>query len=258
MANIQVVSKENHSDKRWRRSKGFEFAKNDSICPLVLSELPAAMMKLPIAFIQREGSYYVAAVQGLMPKTNSFVADDGSWLGDYIPAQYRAHPFLLARNEVGSELLCLQGDVQLFGLDDDGEDFFDKEGEPVAEIKEILQFLNSISLSQKAALRACELLKQESLFTPWKIQLTTDEGERNVEGLFKINEEALSKLSADSLVILRDAGAFGLIYCQLLSMQNIHKLVDMLKSQLAQKNTFGKELYLDASNESGNISFDSY
>lgn len=258
MANIQVVSKEIHSDKRWRRTKGFKFAKNDSICPLVLSELPAAMMKLPIAFIQREDRYYLVAVQGLLPDKNTFVADDGSWLGDYVPAQYRAHPFLLARNEDGAEILCLQGDAQLVEADDEGEDFFDKEGDPVASIKEILQFLESVSLSQKAALDACEILKQESLFTPWKIQLETDEGERNVEGLFKIDEEAISKLSAESLINLRDAGVFGVIYCQLLSMQNIHTLVDMLKNQLIQKNKLGKELYLDASNESGNISFDSF
>lgn len=258
MASIQVVSKEIHSTKRWRRTKGFEFAKNDSICPLVLSELPAAMMKMPIAFIQREGRYFLVAVQGLMPDSNTFVAEDGSWRGDYVPAQYRAHPFLLARNEDGAQILCLQGDAQLVGTDDEGEDFFDKAGEPVASIKEILQFLESISLSQRAALDACEILKKESLFTPWKIQLETDEGERIVEGLFKIDEEAISKLSAESLTNLRDAGVFGLIYCQLLSMQNIYILVDMLKNQIVQKNKLGKELYLDASNDSGNISFDSF
>lgn len=258
MSNIHVVTREEHSTKRWKRTHGYKFAERDSLCPLVMSELPEAIMKLPIAFIKQEDRYLVVAVQSLMPRTNFLVSNDGNWRGEYIPAHYRAHPFLLARNESGSELLCIQGDTQLYDLNEDGEDFFDNKGEPTSDINEILQFLNNISLSQKAAQRACAILEEESLFTPWKIQLTTDEGERNVEGLFKIDEEAVNKLSADSLVKLRDVGALSMMYCQLLSMQNIHLLVDLLKDQTNTKNKLGEELYLDTSNDSGNISFDSF
>jgi len=89
MAELTVISREQHADKRWKRYTSYSFAAGDAVVALVAQELPRACLSLPLGFVKTEAGFQVVAVQGLQPGRNLWVAPDGRWLGCYVPADYR-------------------------------------------------------------------------------------------------------------------------------------------------------------------------
>ena len=51
------------------------------------------------------------------------------------------------------------------------------------------------------------------------------DGEKSIDGLFKINEKKLNKLSKDQLHSLYQSGALQIAYSQIISIENLKKLV---------------------------------
>jgi hypothetical protein len=62
------------------------------------------------------------------------------------------------------------------------------------------------------------------LFQPWPLTVRTAEGERQIEGLHRIDEARLNALDAQALHRVHAAGGLVVAYCQLLSMGNIQTL----------------------------------
>jgi len=227
MPNLQALSKNTHSGKHWRRPVDYFFTDMNVIAPLVVQELPKAMLSLPIAFVPRAQSYRPVAVQGLLPDKNLFVAKDGRWLAGYTPAAYRSYPFALANTEDGQQVLCVDEDSGLVGTE--GEAFFNEDGTLSQAVSEVLNFLTEVGNNRSATQRLCDLLQKHSLIQPWQIKVQGDKGEQAIEGLFRIDEAALNQLPTEAFMELRDSGALVLAYCQLLSMQHLPLL-----GQLAQ------------------------
>ena len=261
MTNYQPITKTEFAKKSWQRSPNYMFTSKDQVCELGVTELPAAMMSMPLAFLCTNGEYSVAAVQGLEHESNFYVGADGKWRGRYIPASYRGHPFILASNKASKEnlILCIDTDSNHLIHDDTADPFFDKYGELSAKIGEIMEFLTGVTRGLKAAARICEVLLKHDLFMPWELELESelDSPPKRVEGLFCINEAIFKELSDEAHGELRRAGAIHVIYCQLLSMQNISSLKQFAKENsklnLAAEH---EELYLHGAGSDGNINFD--
>jgi hypothetical protein len=202
----------------------YAFALKDGILPLSLAELPKAVMSLPVAFVEQNESYVPVAVMGLQPDRNHLVTNDGRWLHGYIPASCRGYPFRLLNTPAGQEVLCIDQDSGLVSDGPDGEPFFDDAGEPTQAIRELLTFLHTSEQSMKATQAACTLLKQHHLIKPWSITLKSDTGDKQLAGLFQIDEAALNQLSAEVMLEVRNAGGLLMAYCQLLSMQHLERL----------------------------------
>lgn len=223
MPQYQAVSRNVHANKRWRRYDSYRFAAADTVATLVARELPRAMMHLPIAFVARGERFSPAAVQGLQPGKNLFVAPDGRWIGGYTPAAYRGYPFALAETPDGKRVLAFDADSGLLS-ESDGEAFFDEEGNPSATLKGILDFLNEVHANREATDRICAALQQHGLIQPWPVTVAEDEARRSLDGLYRIDEAALNALPAADFEALRQAGALPVVYCQLLSMQHFAML----------------------------------
>ena len=231
MPNFQAISRERHATLRWKRYTNYTFAAADSVVGLVAAELPKAAMSLPIAFIEQGGAYVPAAVLGLQPGNNVFVAADWHWVGRYIPAAFRSHPFRLANTEDGQQVLCVDEDSGLLGDDPAGELFFAEDGQPAQAIQDILGFLTQIEQNRAVTAAACAVLQKHALIRPWVITLKTDTGEQQITGLFQIDEAALNQLPGDALLEVRQAGALPIAYCQLLSMQHLPVLGQLTEAQ---------------------------
>lgn len=228
MPNFQVISKTAHAGKHFVRPQSYGFAACDALVPIVLQELAKACMVLPTAFAQPNGRWEPVAVQGLRPGQNVWVAPDGRWLGGYIPAAYRGYPFALLANSQGQSVLCMDMDSGLL-RDAEGEVLLDKEGKPSQALNEVLEFLQQVAHNRVPTQTACDLLAQHQLLQPWALRVQTDEGEKPVQGLFCVHEEALRQLEAGALKALQQCGALQLAYMQLLSMQHIAKLGELTK-----------------------------
>jgi len=259
VANLDAITKTEFASKSWQRNPNFLLSAKDAVCPLSASEIPRAMMAMPLAFLCTDGEYSIQAVQGLEPGTNFFLNADGQWLGNYIPAAYRGYPFVLASNEAEESqlVLCIDKDSGLLCEDDSAEPFFDEGGELSPTVKELVEFLSSVRAGRQASASICKSLLKHELFRPWELQFELEDGTKRIEGLFCIDEAALNALPDEAYAELRLCGAIPVIYCQLLSMQRISILTQIAQAKssanLAPK---ANELNLDGVNMDGNISFD--
>lgn len=260
MPNFQAVSKAAYANKRWKRYSSYTFAANDAVAPLVAHELPRAMMHLPIGFMKQQDVFVPVAVLGLQPGQNLFVAPDGRWIGGYTPAAYRGYPFQLATSAEGQSVLVIDdGSGLITDMQDEGEAFFDDEGNPAKPVKDVLDFLGQVQANRAATERTCAVLGEHQLIQPWPITVQGASGERKVEGLYRIDEAALNAAPASVFEALNRVGALPVAYCQLLSMQHLQTLGKLAHAhqQAAQPvlTTASGDLDLEFLNNGGTISF---
>lgn len=258
MINVQVVQKERHADLMWQRFGSYEHAAADAVVHLVLPEISRACLAMPVGFIMVRENLVPVAVQGLEPGQNLFVAEDGSWLGDYIPAAYRSHPFALGATRDGEPILCVLEDSDLL-VKAGGEPFFDEQGERAPCLTQVLEFMVEVVNHRKATRRVCSVLQKHRLIEPWQFKCETEVGIQYAEGLFRINKAALEKLGTSEFDELRRTGALPVIYCQLLSVQHVAKLHRMAQERKAgtpdQPLAGAEDLDLEFLNSGGTVSF---
>lgn len=265
MPKYQAITKTEFANLRWKRYENYQFAAWDAVAPLVAQELPKACMTLPIAFIRQGESFVPAALQGLQPGQNLFVLPDGRWIGPYTPATYRGYPFKLANTENGQVVLCVDTDSGLVG-EDQTESFFDQQGEPSESVKAVLHFLQQVRTNRAGTERICAALQAEGLIQSWPLTLKSAQGEKTVQGLYRIDEGKLNSLSSEALQRLQQAGSLAVAYCQLLSMQHLQMLGKLAeahtsakaRSQQALTTSPNGELDLEFLNNGGTFSFGSH
>lgn len=253
MPNIQAISKQHHAGKRWKRFSNFSFAATDALYVLIVQELPRAIMSLPVGFTPFEQGYSPVAILGLEPGANLLVGPDKQWRGRYIPEAYRCHPFVLADGGDDKRVLCIDEDSTFAADDDEGEAFFGDDGEVIQTITDILNFLDRNAGNKIQTKIICESLQRHELIEARPITVQIDGKNREVNGIFRVNETALNALSRTALKELRDNRALVVVYCQLLSMAHLQNLVQLAQST-SQKNS--KELDFDAFDDSGSLNFD--
>ncbi|MDR3661204.1 MAG: SapC family protein [Mycobacterium sp.] len=234
-ARFTPVGRERHADWSWRSITGFSYAAATALVPLVGAELAKVALAMPFGFNQRpDGRFVLVGILSLTPGRNLFVAPDGRWLGDYVPAAIRSHPFRLLREE-GTEALILCVDEQS-GLVGEGggkgQAFFDGQGNLAPPTKAVLDFLGQIERNRAATEAAVSELAAAGVICPWPIKLKSGEV---VDGLHRIDERAVNALQDDAFLRLRKSSALPIAYAQLLSMGKIQVLERLaeLQSQLA-------------------------
>ncbi|WP_439508696.1 SapC family protein [Yoonia sp.] len=224
MPRYDLITKSGFAAQAWRRYDSYAFAATDAVAPLVVTELSKCCMSLPIAFIQQNDMFVPHAVQGLEPGRNLFVVN-GKWVAPYTPAAYRGYPFALAQGEDDQLHLCIDMDSGLVGAGEGfDQPFFDDAGEAAKPVKDVLNFLQQIHRNRAVTQRVCAALAAEDLFQPWPLKVQGPDGERRVDGLFRIDEARLNTLDPDALHRVQKAGGLPVAYCQLLSMGNIQTL----------------------------------
>jgi len=246
MATITPITRSRHATMRWRGNVSYAFAADRAVVPLVGAELFRAVLAFPVAFIRQGEGFVPAAVLGLESNRNLFVAEDGRWLGGYIPAALRGHPFVLGRTEEGQQLLCVDEASELVGEGPEGERFFEDDGTPAEAVRRVLDFLTRVEQNRAATAAICAALQARNLVEPWPITLKGDQGERKIEGLFRVNEAGLNALDDEAFLSVRKSGALPIAYTQLLSMQQLRVLRDLAAARVPrpQQPQLGPELDL--------------
>lgn len=232
---LTAITREEHTNKRWLRHPSFAFAARDSVLPLVASEVAVAASSVPVAFIQQGDSYQIVAVLGLAANQNLMVVND-SWIARYIPAAYRVGPFRLAANEAGEMLLCVEEATGLICDGSEGEPFFNDDGQPTQNIRDMINLLNQLDQSQKVGAHICALLDKLVLIEPWEIIVEGPNSPQQIDGLYRVNEDALNALPIESLMELRQSGALPVVYAHLISTHNIKTLELLYARSVAEQN----------------------
>ena len=216
------VSREGHATKRIRPLTSFAFAAGMPVISLYGAEVARAAHDFPVGFAAEKEGFFPVAVTGVEPGRSLFVADDGRWLGSYVPALLRRAPFRLAKVGASDEwVLCLDEDSALLS-DSEGQPLFAANGTPTEVIAQATRFLAELERNRVATLAACAGLDRMGLLTPWDLRVAKPgEEERQLSGLFRIDEAKLTTVAAAGLAELRDLGALSIAFLQLFSL---HKL----------------------------------
>lgn len=251
MPNIQTLSKEHHGQKFWKRAHDYLHTAKDVLCPLVAHEIPQACLSLPIAFAEVDDEFTLVAVLGLEPEKNLVMEPLGQWRGPYVPRVYRSFPFSLALSNE-DRILCVDEELLVTEEGSDTELFFQGDGQPTQTVLRILEFLNTNFENSKQSASICRTLNELSLIEPWPLQVVIDNETKSVNGLFRINEDALDSLSQNELATLRDSRALLVIYSQLLSMSHMKSLVQLAQHVVPPTVS---ELDFDLLDDGGTISF---
>lgn len=195
----------------------------EATVPLVVAELARAIPAMPIAFVAVGEQFRLVAVLSVTPAKNMFVAPDGRWLGDYAPAAIRSYPFRMLLPEGAPEpVLCIDRRCELLRENStEGERFFNSDGSIAASLEPVLRFHAELERSRAVTQLAVAALQQANLIVPWQITIRGGQGDRSVEGLFRIDEAAMNGLPVDAFDKLRAVGALPIAYGQLFSMNQL-------------------------------------
>jgi hypothetical protein len=239
MPKFVAITGAQFSSKSWKRNSSYAFAAKFNTVPVVLAELGKLLPTLPMGFLQTGDSFQLVAITALQPEVSFFVAPDGRWLGEYIPAILRSHPFALATPEGQSEaILCVDESSGLVvekgqSQPGQGEPFFEESGTPSQAIKDILDFLSNIERNRVLTSGAVNALRAAGLIQPWPLKTVLDGKSVEISGLFCIDEALLNALDADLLGGLRSTGALALAYAQLFSVGQLG-ILDKFRALQAQ------------------------
>ncbi|MBV0932294.1 SapC family protein [Marinobacterium weihaiense] len=233
------LSANTHGAQGWHKAATLAPLANQGVLPVLLDELTQALPIFPLAFVPRQPNdpsrgFELVALMSFRPDQNLFITPDGHWLGGYRPAALRAYPFRLLKDAQADRLvLCIDADSGLITEqpDSDAQRFFDDQGQPGETLQRVLQFLQQCERSRQATQTAVDALAAQDLIEPWPVQVKSAETEAQaLQGLYRINEQALNALPAATLKTLQDSHALPLAYAQLYSqprLSGLSRLVEL-------------------------------
>lgn len=226
----RIVSKSRHLTKEWRKPKGYSFAAKTQVVPIVAAEIKHCVRFFPVGIIGQSNEHELVAILGRVPDENLFVAPDGRWIGNYIPAMIRGYPFRLVQTKEEQLLLGFDessGLIQDSGLEEGATRFYDDEGNPTEDTQKMVEFLTFTHQNLQQSRKAVNMLAELDLLEPWSI--TPESKDPSGAAASKVSEKKLNSIDGERLARLHGAGALGIAYAQLLSMQNVENF-----TQLAQ------------------------
>ena len=227
MKSWTAVSRSDHINKHWRPRYDFHFAATQQVAEVLMAELSAAMPHYALGFVKQEDKYQFVALLSIGGARNVYVNKENKWMCQYVPATVLGHPFILAdKSETKEKIFCI-AESHLIDDEPNSLPIFDDEGELASEAYSALQFLEQCDKLLDQTQVACRALADAGVIVPWELKVKTsdaDEKPQSLEGVYRIDEAALNKISEPVLIRLRETGALPLAYAQLFSIKQFGQL----------------------------------
>jgi hypothetical protein len=206
-----------------------------SACPMVLAELSRLLPLYALGFLRLATGYQPVALLG-MGHANVYVTAEGQWLGSYVPASLRGHPFAMATSENGQKQLCI--DQSTLTEDPRALPLFADDGQLAPAVAQTWEFLQDVERNRMQTLMVTSMLAEAQLLQPWPLCIESADrsSRRPLDGLYRVDEAALNSLDPGAYAQLRGA-PMALIHAQLFSTHQLGQLAiraDFLRSQTPQ------------------------
>jgi hypothetical protein len=223
---LVILHRETHGHLKLNRAApDYGFACDSVTVALTAGELPAACAEYPCVIArQPDGTLSLLAVTGLQAGHNLFVAPDGTWLGQYLPATLATWPFRLVReSDDGRFLVAVRPDTLNPWV---GDPLFSAQGQESPWLLACLRQLTetdaglSETATQLAQLEAAGVLTERSLQA-----ILPDDHDLELHGFMTVDEARLQALPEQTVHTLHTCGALSLAYLHLLSLRQFRKLV---------------------------------
>ena len=231
MSQIVPLDAKLHKNFSINPQGSFNFAQNDQLCPLVLTELPRVVFQTPIVFSKRhENQIGIFALQGLLPGTNLILDEAKKWSLPYVPARYRCYPFCLLKKENSDEtenlIVCFDDSLGVVGehTEKNSVRLFAENGEPTDHLKKVISFLQEMHRAELQTIAGLKVLSDLELLTDWRINLTSEDSTKEIKGLLKIDLRKVSSLSDKNFLLLRKKNLIPTVYEHIFSLRTINNL----------------------------------
>lgn len=265
MRSFVIIQRDTFVDKGWLPHRGYSFCRSQTTLPLVAAELTKAAAAMPTALIRDEntGHFQLIGLCSLDEGRNLFVAPDGKWLGGYVPAVLRGYPFGLARVENSKQVLLTIDEASglvVSNSEANAQPFFDEQGAPADNLRQILGFLTQIDANLTTTNRALLHLQEADLIVPWSITVNTEGKEKNINGLFRIDIDKIRALNDSKFLKIREDDALFLAFNQLASMSHISifETLRQIQNRIEDTNNIHKKTIENSFiiTKSGDVEFD--
>ena len=232
--NIQALDSNEHSKLKVKTDTAHIHASNQHMVPLVAAEFLAASTNFPIMFVKQQetGKFKSVALMGFEEGEN-VVFSQGKVNSTYVPVHFRRLPFAAGGNHSDDEnmVLCIDLNSELVSTTE-GISLFDEQNKPTETTNKVSELLVDLIAREQATDSFVETLVEYDLLQVAELKVNLgDAGERKINGLYKVNEEALHSLSDEKVLALYKRKYFAAIYSHLASLSQIKRLLT-LKSAL--------------------------
>ncbi len=240
---ISVISKIKHKNYCFLplsfNSENFSPLSKITSCQICFPELKIAAANYPIILTKKDKKNFKTEVLfSFIKNKNPFINPSGKWLGGYIPAQLRCIPFTLVQNEKKTDKFLSFLTESEFVFDKKNENCipFFKDDLLSNELSQIMKTIDQIDKSSIELDNALKLISDLDLIVEWPINIKFKDGEKKIEGMYKIDSEKIQNLSENDVFKLHKYRGFEIIYSQLISMAKVDNIVNIIKSENLSSN----------------------
>lgn len=240
MADYRPINPETANVHGWLPVNDFNWARDIDFCPIQVCELSALLDWFVIAFQKKcDGQFLPGVILGLQELENLFVAADGKWVGNYVPAFLRCYPFSLQeiRHEEERKFVLTFDHSSGRYLEDitmmpKALTFF-KNGELRPGLQNMVKFLIKNGRGQVDSRKAVALINSFDLFEPLSALKFNGAVEiPNSGALYAIARDKVDDLSGADLKKLQEAKALELIFAHLHSIARLGVLQKLRSKRL--------------------------
>ncbi|MGM0453902.1 MAG: SapC family protein [Thermodesulfobacteriota bacterium] len=197
----------------------YRFAAKLNFCPVYLQELPQIVREYFICFPDNRTDL-PHVVLGFERLKNRYVAEDGTWLVDYVPAHIRRYPFALAvdnNSQPGGTQFRVAVDVDAPQLSTEGgKELFTVDGKPSEVLRERIDFLQAVEKQRITTQKAVQKIARADLFQIKKMHVrSANRSVSAISGIRMVDEQKLPDVD------MKPGPALELIYAHLFSKANL-------------------------------------
>ncbi|WP_164116779.1 SapC family protein [Sphingorhabdus sp. Alg239-R122] len=217
------LNSQEHSSWKSTGLDNAQFMENQHAIPLTVEEFPQAQRHYPIVFSAGDNPVPLI-LMGMNEGVNVYMDGEGKFSDPvYVPAYVRRYPFMLAKLRPDSEELSLCFDPTAGGLGEskEGDELFDKDGNPTETTQNILKFCENFEQAGQRTSVFMDELKKLDLLMDGEVAIQQDGVEKPFiyRGFQMVNEEKLRELRGDELRKMNQNGMLPLIHAHLFSLQ---------------------------------------
>lgn len=203
-------------------------------------ELRRAQAYYPI-FFQKDpetGKFFPIILLGFEQGENLFLGPDG-WEPPYVPMSILRGPFLIGYQtnpdhvDGRQAVITIDMDSPLISSVEDGEPLFLEHGGFAPYLENLTQLLEDIQLGLEMNPLFIEALTDNDLIESVTMSITLKDGaERQLLGLYTINEDRLNELDGEAVAALHKGGHLQSVYMIMASQYHFRAMLDRRNDRL--------------------------
>lgn len=224
--NYIPLDKDKHQSLKINLKHNFEFAKDAHLAAASIREYAQLAGCMPLVLIKdpKSDNYHSIAMLGIEQDKNLYYAEE-KWQAPAVPFNIQRYPFDVRPD---GDKLGVFIDENSALITDDGEPLFTDAGEATELMKNRHKFLSELANSEMATQRFMKKIVELDLLDEIQIRVAYANGQqRNVTGIYSINEKKLHSLTDEQILELHKSGHLGAIYALLMSLAQLNRLVEL-------------------------------